>query len=219
MSIFLALLILLYSTAAIFVISMERPGDIAPTRVALIGDSITLGSIYPFALQVMLGSSYNVTNFGVAGTAIQIDTQKPYLREQALQDAKNYFPQIVIIFLGTNDASTNVTFSSILFEADYLALIKEFQIIKTHPEIWLVKPCPIYANNLSLSNMNLVQNVIPSIEHVASRLSLPIVDVYTPLANQSMYFFDGVHPNSRGSIIVANQIFKGISTAKAFIFT
>ena len=76
-------------------------------RVACIGDSITEWSKYPAHLQTMLGSSYLVENFGVAGSTVLRNSDKPYMNQIAFQKAKDFQPSIVIIMLGTNDAKVD----------------------------------------------------------------------------------------------------------------
>ncbi len=179
-------------------------------RIACIGDSITGGSAYPIDLNYLLGfNEYTVESFGLSGATVTLNSNKPYLGSSDFQAAKNFIPDVVIIMLGTNDATT-ISFSKDKFEADYTTLIKAFQALASTPQIWLVKPPPIYPNTLGLSNTSLTQSVIPSIENVANTLGLPIIDVHTPLLTHPDYFFDGVHPNIEGSRIIAEEIYKAI---------
>jgi uncharacterized repeat protein (TIGR01451 family) len=188
----------------------SAPQPVDPSRVACVGDSITQGSGYTVDLDRLLGSQeYNVENFGAPGANVLFDIGKPYLRSSEFLSAKDFLPDVVIIMLGTNDAK-HVAFSSDEFEADYTALINEFQALASKPKIWLVKPPPIYSNMLGLSDVNLVQSVIPCIERVANELGLPIIDVYAPLLNHPGYFFDGVHPNSEGARVIAEEIYKAL---------
>jgi acyl-CoA thioesterase I len=45
---------------------------------------------------------------------------------------------------------------------------------------------------------------------VANQLGLPTIDVYAPLLDHPEYFFDGVHPNNEGSIIIAEKIYSAV---------
>ena len=66
-----------------------------PIRVACVGDSITYGhgikdrenDTYPGLLKYMLGDKYDVRNFGVSGTTTMMNTDMPYMNEQAYKDA------------------------------------------------------------------------------------------------------------------------------------
>ncbi|MBE3116267.1 hypothetical protein IMZ68_03605, partial [Candidatus Bathyarchaeota archaeon] len=57
-----------------------------------------------------------------------------------------------------------------------------------------------------LNSTILTQQVIPRIRQVAGGLNLPIIDVYSALANHPEYFSDGVHPNVEGSSVIAAKI-------------
>jgi acyl-CoA thioesterase-1 len=180
------------------------------TRVACIGDSITKLSTYPNNLQNMLGASYNVREFGVSGSTVLSNSYNPYIDQNAFQRAKEFLPTIVVILLGTNDAREDTYQSIENFVADYEQLVHEVQALESNPKIFLVKPPPIFDNELDLSNANLLEGVIPSIEQVANELDLTTIDVYTPLANHPEYFFDGVHPNNEGARLIASEIYKAI---------
>jgi acyl-CoA thioesterase-1 len=209
-AVFVAVLII---SLTLIAVSFEIFGDranINPTRVACLGDSITELSGYPNDLQIMLGANYNVSKFGVSGATVSVNSYTPYISQEAFQEAKEFLPNIVIIMLGTNDARADTYQSIDEFVADYKQLVAEVQALKSKPKIFLVKPPPIFDNNLALNNTNLLKGVIPRIEQVANDLGLPTIDVYTPLATHPEYFMDGVHPNSEGANLIASEICKAI---------
>lgn len=180
-------------------------------RVACVGDSLTEGTVYPNILSTLLGKNYSIGNFGVGGASISLESEKPYVRQPEFKEATIFLPNIVIIMLGTNDATSILTEHILNFTSDYERLIGEFQALSSKPEIWLVKPPPIFDNGTGLSTTYFVQQVIPRIEQVAKETSLPLIDVYTPLANHPEYFLDGVHPNGEGIKIIATTIFNAIT--------
>ncbi len=180
-------------------------------RVACVGDSITEGTEYPYDLAALLGTNYSVSNFGVGGASVSLESEKPYMNQPQFGEAKKSLPAIVIIMLGTNDAPLIPTEHILNFTADYEELIGEFKALTSKPEIWLVKPPPIFTNGTGLSPAYFVQEVIPRIEQVANETGIPLIDVYSQLINHPEYFSDGVHPNSEGSKIVATEIFKAIT--------
>jgi lysophospholipase L1-like esterase len=180
-------------------------------RVACVGDSITEGSGYPADLQIMLGANYDVGNFGVSGSSVLLTSDRPYMKQTACQKSKIFQPSIVIIMLGTNDASATTCESIGNFSADYKKLISEYQALTSNPEIWLVKPPPILENDLELNDTNLKQDVIPQIEQVANELQLPIIDVNAILTNYPEYFMDGVHLSSEGATLIANEVNQAIT--------
>lgn len=201
----LAVLIISISYAMFLLNNPQGNVVLAKTvKVACIGDSITEWTGYPTYLQNILGDNFSVGNFGVSGTGISSNSEKPYYEQAALQKAKDFQPAIIVIMLGTNDAHTYS--SSSTFASDYMRLISEYQSLEDEPGILIVEPPPIYENDLELSGPNLQDNVIPIIEQVAEEMGLPTVDVNSALMNHPEYFEDGVHPNAEGALAIATEI-------------
>ena len=206
----LIVLITSVSYAALLLGKPEKPTKPAtPINVACVGDSITEWSGYTTDLQALLGKDYSVGNFGVAESAVSASWYKPYMKQSAFQEAKDFKPSIIVIMLGTNDAHTHQSTSS--FASDYEHLINEYNVLDSQPRIYLVKPPPIYENELELSGTNLQEDVLPSIEYVANEFSLPVVDVNSALAGHPEYFDDGVHPNGEGAVVIANEIWEALT--------
>ena len=180
-------------------------------HVACVGDSITVGSLYPKDLEALLGANYSVGNFGIGLAAVNLKAEKPYMNQSVFSNAKDSLPNIIIIMLGTNDA--NPAYQQYLgnFNGDYKKLIGEFEALPTNPKIWLVVPPPIFNDSLGLNSTILTQQVIPRIRQVAGELNLPIIDLYAVLANHPEYFSDdGVHPTVEGSSVIAAKIYEAI---------
>jgi len=208
-----AILIVALTLMVIVLASLGNRVDLhGSVLVACVGDSITEGSGYPSELQNMLGSSYMVENFGVSGASVMVESGKPYVNLTAFQNAKEFLPEIVVIMLGTNDARSYSLPHIENFVSEYENLISAFQGLTSKPEIFLVKPPPIFDNNLGLNSTIFVQDVIPRIDQVASELRLPLTDVYAALINHSAYFPDGVHPNNEGAEIIATEVSNGITS-------
>jgi len=151
-----------------------------------------------------------VGNFGSSSSTVLLNTHKPYIDQSEFINAKNFLPDIAIIMLGTNDARTDHFKSIENFIPDYMKLVNEIQEIKSNPKIFLVKPPPIFDNIFELKNVNLLEEIIPSIEQIANEEKLLIIDVYAQLENHPEYFQDGVHPNSEGATIIANEVYDAI---------
>ncbi len=180
-------------------------------RVACVGDSITEGTTYPNDLSNLLGANYSVGNFGVGGATVSLESEKPYLFQPEFNGATKFLPDIVIIMLGTNDATLLPTEHIVNFTSDYKRLIDEFQALTSKPDIWLVKPPPIFNNGTGLSTPAFASQIIPRIEQVAKETCQPLIDAYTPLLNHPEDFLDGVHPNDEGAKIIANEVFNAIT--------
>jgi hypothetical protein len=188
--------------------SQNLPG---PIRVACVGDSITEGSEYPYALWMFLGANYSIGVFGKGGATVSMKGSTPYMNETVFEDAKKFQPNIVIIMLGTNEALPSLNQSKEDFIKDYKKLISEFQALAGKPQIWLVKPPPIFNDGTGLSTRIFEQTILPSLESVAKDTNLPLIDVYSQLINYPEYFVDGVHPYREGARVIANTIYKALT--------
>ncbi len=185
-----------------------------PIRVACVGDSITVGFMYPVDLWQSLGPNYIVGDLGSGGAAVAENSNMSYVGQPAYEVALKFQPDIVIIMLGTNDAYTTFTENDADFIADYVSLIHTFQALNSKPTVWLVKPIPIYNNTVSLSNEILEQKVIPNIEQVAAQTGCQLIDAHTPLLNHPEYYIDGVHPTADGARVIADTIYAALSQNK-----
>jgi lysophospholipase L1-like esterase len=205
------------------------------TRVACVGNSITQSSGYPYELWKLLGSEanytfgnyslgpdedsstlgsdvrYEVGNFGAGSTTVILNTETPYMNTSVFQSALEFQPNIVIIMLGTNDAQPNLHQYNTSFVEDYLMLVAAFQGLSSKPKIWIVLPPPIFSDQGGKISPEYFEfTVIPCIEQAANETNLPIIDVYSALASYSNYFPDGLHPNSEGAKLIADEIYKAI---------
>src|SRR5882672_9957229 len=76
-------------------------------RVACVGDSITFGAgvenreinNYPVVLGRLLGSRFEVRNFGVSGATLLKKGDKPYWNEPAFKQVDGFAPQAVLLML------------------------------------------------------------------------------------------------------------------------
>jgi len=208
------ILLVVFSMAVIIVqTNMQVINNSKRIRVACIGDSITELTSYPKDLQTMLGDNYYVGSFGTTGSTVLLDTYWPYIYQTSFLKAKNFLPNIVVAILGTNDARTDNFKSVDNFVEDYMKLIKQIQSLGTKPKIFLVKPPPIFENDLDLISEDFSEQIIPRIEEIANDQKIALIDVYSVMENHPEYFIDGVHPNTEGSTVIAIQVYNAI---KAF---
>jgi acyl-CoA thioesterase-1 len=207
-----AIMLVSLGIAALFIQTEgNKKSTVGQIRVACVGDSITEGFEYPDDLSRLLGSNYAVRNFGAGAATVSLSSQKPYMNQTEFQDAKQFQPNIVIIMLGTNDANPEVEHNA-TFVDDYMKLVGAFQALASKPHVWVVKPPPIFHNGTGLSTEFFEANVIPGIEKVAEQADLPIIDAYSAFANHSDYLWDGVHPNNKGSQLIAEEIYRAITS-------
>jgi acyl-CoA thioesterase I len=213
---------LLVSPLAVFkIINSQNPtprasANIVPIRVACVGDSITEVSGYPAKLQSLLGVNYTVSNFGSSGSTVSLNSWKPYMKQPEFQSAEDFQPDIVVIMLGTNDDLMGLHQYNESFENDYAKLVTSFQQLENNPDILIAKTPPIFSNRSDLSPTYLTDTIIPKTEDLAIKMDLPIIDLYSPFGNNSDYFEDGVHPNSQGAAIIANEVYNTMESIYDF---
>jgi acyl-CoA thioesterase I len=203
-------IVLIATIAGAFLVQMLQKQR-NPIKVACVGDSITEGSDYPNELWMLLGSNFTVRNFGHGGTTVTLDATTPYMQEAVFQEAKDFQPDIVIMMLGTNDALPDFQIYNSFFVDDYLRIISEFQVLQSKPQIWIVLPPPIFHNGTGLSTEFFKQNIIPKIQEAANQTNLPTINVYAALISRPDCFPDGVHPNTEGSKLIAQEVYKTLA--------
>lgn len=190
---------------------------IAQTRVACVGNSITAGygtsdwgsKAWPAQFAKMMGSGYDVRNFGVSGTTMLKNGSSPYWNTQQFIDAKNFNPQILIIGLGTNDAWWgNWNDHKYEFYNNYVAMINEFRQGGRNPEIYVCFPPPIRDNS---QNWNLQYEVIPYIQTVRDNMGTRYIDFFSQLQQSTSLFPDGLHPDDHGAYVMAQLAFNAVT--------
>jgi acyl-CoA thioesterase I len=205
----LVILVVAAGGALVYLLTNGNSSD--KTRVACVGDSLTEGTFYPDDLWMLLGSNYTVGNFGVGGTTASLNSMSPYMDQHEFYRAKQFNPNIVIIMLGTNDANDIITSDNRSFVSGYVKLVESFQALSSKPQIWLVKPPPIFSNGTAPNAETLRTIILPEIDQVAQQTNVSVIDVYSALASSGGFFPDGIHPDSQGSQLIADEIYRAIT--------
>ncbi len=193
-----------------------------PVRVACVGNSITYGlrieerelHSYPAVLGRLLGTGYDVRNFGVSGATLQRGGSYPYWDTVAFESATQYNPHIVIIKLGTNDAPPRNWQDTEEFEKNLEDLVSHFAGLPGEPEILICYPAPLFGVVRVWNDRRIKNDIIPAITRVAHARNLSVIDLHTTLQDRRDDFPDGVHPNARGAETIAETVYKAIRTAK-----
>ena len=199
---------LIVTVSFILLLNVSVNAQSKPIRVACIGNSITAGSgapsdqSYPVQLGKLLGTHYDVKNYGVSGRTLLKKGDYPYWKEQAFISAKEFEPQIIIIKLGTNDTKTQNWIYKNEFFSDYMELIGEFRKGRVKPQIFIALPCPVFQTAYGIRD-SIIRLVIPIIDSVHKAAHTDLIDFNTPLLGYGSYFPDGVHPNGQGYSILA----------------
>ena len=192
--------------------SLPRPRTGA-VRVACIGNSITHGSGidmqemkgYPAQLQRLLGNGYVVKNYGVGARCMMSTSDHPYMKEQSWRDAKAFQPDIVVIKLGTND-SKDYQWNQQQYEKDYQAMIDTLQSLPSKPFILLCTPIRAFRDRWGITDSVIVNGVIPSIEKVAKRNKLTVLDLHSVITDPKEMTGDFIHPNEKGARRMAEAV-------------
>jgi lysophospholipase L1-like esterase len=196
-------------------------------RISCVGNSITAGSrlthpeknAYPGQLQQLLGSGYEVKNFGVGGRTVIKDCDRSYMATPAYQEALKSNPDIVTIKLGTNDSRLPYRLQIDSFIADYKTLIHSFQKLPTHPRIILLLPVTSYlTDTMRQTEQAIAKLILPRIRQVAFEEKLELIDLHSITADMPATFPDSLHPSSLGATILAKRVYEAITnkTDQAF---
>ncbi|MFC1549980.1 GDSL-type esterase/lipase family protein [Candidatus Neomarinimicrobiota bacterium] len=187
-------------------------------RVACVGNSITAGAwltnpaedSYPGVLANLLGSDYNVKNFGYSASTVLKNSDSPYWNKPSYQFALGFFPDVVIIMFGTNDSRPENWIFSDQFESDYIALIESFLLKNPYSKFILCFP-PSIRNDLAWDTI-LRTEVIPKIASIASQTGSKVIKLYEHFRDHEELYLDEIHPNQIGYQVIANAVFQAIKT-------
>jgi lysophospholipase L1-like esterase len=204
-------------------------------RVACIGNSITDGmgidmassKGYPAQLQGMLGSGYDVRNFGVSARTMLNKGDHPYMKELAWKDAQAFDPDIVVIKLGTNDSKPHNWQYGNEFRQDLEQMIttlcpalvqpakkkgkkaKAAEPVK--PQIYLCTPIPAFKSTWEINDSVITNGIIPVQQDVARKYGLHVIDLHTLFSDGAdLVLPDGIHPNGKGAERLATIVYEAI---------
>ena len=194
-------------------------------RIACVGDSVTYGCTlplfflhrYPADLQKMLGREMQVGVFGVNDRTLQYTGNKPFRKEKAFLQSKEFMPDVVVILLGTNDSKDANWNSEESFRKQYRELITEYRQLSSELRILLCTPPYAFkpvnrlfsvTNDAKLDRIPVIAEVI---ERVAEEENLELVDLYTLTDGKRKLFGpDGLHPSIQGAEEIAGAIYRTI---------
>ena len=195
-----------------------------PIKVACVGDSITFGhgiadrrnNSYPAQLGKMLGEGWEVRNFGISGSTLMSQGDRPYIKTSRYQAAHAFEPDVVIIKLGTNDTKPqnwkpeNWRHRK-AFVGDYIQLINSFRNLESKPVVWICEPVPVFADRWGINDKTVREEIIPRIHYIARKAGVPVFDLYAPLKGHPDFFPDKVHPDADGAAEMAKVIARRLS--------
>jgi uncharacterized protein (TIGR03382 family) len=185
---------------------------VAKTKVACIGASTTRGSgapagqSYPDQLGALLGAEYEVRNFGLSGAGALKQANPTYWNSTEFKAATAFAPDIVVDWLGGADTKVaNWEPHKTEFLADYVALIKHFQDLPSHPRtIVLVS---VALRDQDGVRKTVVENEVNPLQRQGAAMTgSPVVEVGMVVAGHPEYFADGVHLKAAGYGAVAKAV-------------
>jgi len=207
------------NTPSSFVKESDYTGTI---RLSCIGDSITFGNgiqdrnrnSYPAQLGVMLGSRWDVQNFGVSSATLLKKGDRPYWNQGAFKRALEFNPHVVVIKLGTNDSKPMNWKYKDEYVSDYIDLIKQFRALEARPKIWICYPVPAYPERWGITDKVMTEEIMPLIDEIADKTGVPVIDLHSVLSDKAEMFPDLIHPNAEGAKLMAEAIYHALTGSK-----
>src|SRR5438477_7762110 len=117
-------------------------------RVACVGDSITYGAglehretnSYPANLGRLLGSRFEVRNFGVSGATLLKKGDKPYWSFPEFTALNAFAPDAIVLKLGTNDSKPQNWIHGDEFAGDLRQMLDSLAHLPSKPRLWVCLP-------------------------------------------------------------------------------
>lgn len=187
------------------------PGKIT---VAAIGDSNTYGAgvllkgrnrwSYPAQLARLLGSRYQVLNYGLNRRTLQRDGDWPYAANRFAEASLRARADIVLIMLGTNDARGE-NWNAEAYESELADFAALYSADGTST-VYLLTPPVAFHNRWGVSAPTVAAGVVPIVRRVAERESLPLIDIFDVTDRGVAAHRDGIHLDADASRLVAEAI-------------
>ncbi len=176
------------------------PPKIPQKKMAILGDSISVGwgrSNFTFIVADRL--EYQLHNAGVFGSSVsKINKDKvDWVIDRYRKDIIEYKPDLVIIFLGTNDAGNNIPLDN--FKSDYQELLTNIK--KELPETKIITLGILFRRYPPKNKIVPYTKIIKSI---SDSLGVSFIDPYDWLKEDGL--MDDVHPNHIAQTTLANRL-------------
>ncbi|KAJ8610491.1 hypothetical protein CTAYLR_007771 [Chrysophaeum taylorii] len=212
----------------------------APWTISCVGDSITeeggassSDDAYPAVLEGLLGSGFEVKNFGRSGATMMEIEGESYRDRDEYEEALESEPDVVTIMLGTNDAKgefwgTLIDDPEDQYVESYVDLIATFQALDTKPRVVAMIPVPQLEESSKWPDSDVINEasrdscfVIPAREFnyflqilpdlvadVAAQSNIDVIDMRVPFGDppDEDYYKDGIHPNDDGNEAMAAHL-------------
>ena len=197
-------------------------------KIACVGDSLTYGHLvedreincYPALLNELLGNEYVVGNFGANGYTMLKTGDHPYWDHENFRFSGMIHPDIVIIMLGTNDSKPHNFTSMEDFISTYEEMIAHYRGLASKPHVYIATPPTVFppeSTDMSTIRGEIVNQMAEAIRELGKKLRVSVVDVgKETLDRPECFTADGVHTNKNGAMLIANVIFRELSSRRVF---
>ena len=191
-------------------------------KVACVGDSITYGCMlknrrrnnYPAVLNRLLGENYCVNNFGYTDRTAIKSGDLPYTKEKLYKQSLDFNPNIVIFLLGSNDSKVK-NWNKEKFIYDYKEILDGYLALDSLQKLYILIPPPMFKVRgkvlYGLRNEVVESEVCPAIRLIAKEKNIEYIDLQEVFKGKNELFADGVHPNPKGSKLLAETVYKAIT--------
>lgn len=190
----------------------------AQIHITCVGTSITEGAriqnpeenAWPGQLQSLLGPEYKVVNYGVGGTTMLSKGDNPYCNTREYQQALRSNPDIVFIDLGGNDAKAVNRTQLDELTTDACDMIRSFKNLSSSPRVILLLPIAFFDTDTNGIYDPVSRNQVtpPRLRTAAYREGIEVIDLYSLLVEHPEWIPDGIHPEEKGSGIIAKRLFQ-----------
>lgn len=199
----------------------------AQIKIACIGASITYGAVtgdpaknsFPAQLQMLLGTGYQVHNYGVSSRTQLRKGDYPYWNTKEYQQALQSDPDIVFIDLGGNDAKLQNRVHMDEYEQDCRDMVRSFKTLPSHPRVILLTPVVSFVtDSTGIWDPVIVHQIIPHIQNAALAEKVEVLDMHSLLIDKPAVFTDRIHPNAEGSGIMAQRLYEQLQVKQDLSF-
>lgn len=199
-----------------------------PLRIACCGDSITFGTcaaatvvngysyakenyFYPTVMQKLYGTDAVVGNFGYPGSYVGTSHNK-YLNSSVYTSLIEFDPDIIVLALGTNNASLMPSGKD-SFISNYRTMLMDMH--KRFPNAKIIMTTALYRFDKTERIQQLDQYIIPVQKQMADVYDyVYLYDAFTEYRpfGSTTYYKDKLHPNNLGYEKLAEVMKKGVDT-------
>ena len=196
----------------LFVLLLLAGPALGQIKISAIGASTTQGSgapagqSYPDQLQKLLGSEYQVRNFGKSGAGALRAGNPTYWNSAEQKAAAAFAPDIVINWLGGADSkAASWDAHKAEFLGDYKAMIKYYQDLPSRPKIISMMSIALH-DDAGVRKTVLEAEVNPLQRQGALEMGSRFIDTKSIVDGHPEYFNDGVHLKAIGYAAIAKAV-------------